>query len=477
MKTNRTISRNDPVYDFLYKIIGNRALNAVKHLRRYRIETVGQLAGILQISIPNMSRKEAQKKGVTAAYLNVQKRHPERIQIRLQQLLQVSKSDALKIVNACKKVQTKYQHYYFNSGWALGAVKQTLRVPDSYRITASPVKVKGGFYVVPGYQDAGGIFDQGDRGTCVANATCTLLNYKTNAGWSRQFLYHQCKMVDKMRSTEGTTIEAALEILSKKELVDFGNVDELVWPYNPHTRDTEHQGPPPEKAYSCKRVIGSGKPIFIHDNKKNQDIKYLLNYRVNGKSCPVVIGIPLYESFFSWSTAETGWVTLPIPGESIVGYHAMIIVGYDDERNLFLVRNSWGPHWAQENDKGYKGHAWIPYEYIKKYCFLGASIIDLAMKDFKVHESDRLYYKKLVPVWTGRVAAAKKKNKGPVKTKAHKITFIGWLIRIAAVILLWNAYKEPVINFKNKVASYIENRIDLSEIRHEATEKWNELTE
>ncbi|KKM63136.1 hypothetical protein LCGC14_1514590, partial [marine sediment metagenome] len=79
----------------------------------------------------------------------------------------------------------------------------------------------------------------------------------------------------------------------------------------------------------------------------------------------MIIGIPIFESFFSWSTSETGWVTLPLPGEAIVGYHAMIIVGYDEDRKQFLVRNSWGLHWAHQNDKGYKGHAWIPYEYIK----------------------------------------------------------------------------------------------------------------
>ena len=37
--------------------------------------------------------------------------------------------------------------------------------------------------------------------------------------------------------------------------------------------------------------------------------------------------------------------------------HSMVIAGYDDERNAFLVMNSWGPSW------GDKGFLWIDYQF------------------------------------------------------------------------------------------------------------------
>lgn len=82
---------------------------------------------------------------------------------------------------------------------------------------------------------------------------------------------------------------------------------------------------------------------------------------------PFVIGAHLFQSF---TQAETngGYVSLPREGEpplrnaerysffslffittfsiSFLIRHAMLVVGYDDARQLFTVRNSWGPQWV-----------------------------------------------------------------------------------------------------------------------------------
>lgn len=39
----------------------------------------------------------------------------------------------------------------------------------------------------------------------------------------------------------------------------------------------------------------------------------------------------------------------------------MLIVGYDDARGAWLVRNSWGPHWGDQ------GHLWIAYDVMNHY--------------------------------------------------------------------------------------------------------------
>ena len=68
---------------------------------------------------------------------------------------------------------------------------------------------------------------------------------------------------------------------------------------------------------------------------------------------PVLIGVPVYPDFVSLSEAN------PIYDDSRGsrrGYHAIVIVGYDDTRSAFKVINSWGTDW------GIGGYGWIDYE-------------------------------------------------------------------------------------------------------------------
>jgi len=61
---------------------------------------------------------------------------------------------------------------------------------------------------------------------------------------------------------------------------------------------------------------------------------------------------------------------VPRRGERILGGHAIVAVGFDDEIKIknttcgvettgaLLIRNSWGTGWGNE------GYGWLPYEYI-----------------------------------------------------------------------------------------------------------------
>jgi C1A family cysteine protease len=79
----------------------------------------------------------------------------------------------------------------------------------------------------------------------------------------------------------------------------------------------------------------------------------------------------VYSSYTQASS--TGKIPYPTTGEKIVGGHAVVAVGYDDNlkiknnitgateyKGALLIRNSWGTGW------GSNGYGWLPYEYVLK---------------------------------------------------------------------------------------------------------------
>ena len=57
--------------------------------------------------------------------------------------------------------------------------------------------------------------------------------------------------------------------------------------------------------------------------------------------------------------AKNGIMPMPdFSKETVVGGHAVLAVGYDEKKQIVLVRNSWGTGW------GVKGYFWMPYAYI-----------------------------------------------------------------------------------------------------------------
>jgi C1A family cysteine protease len=75
----------------------------------------------------------------------------------------------------------------------------------------------------------------------------------------------------------------------------------------------------------------------------------------NGR--PFMFGFKVYPSFMTRTTARTGEMMMPVSGERFSGGHAVLAVGYDDKKQAFLVKNSWGQGWGQA------GYFWMPYTF------------------------------------------------------------------------------------------------------------------
>ena len=122
---------------------------------------------------------------------------------------------------------------------------------------------------------------------------------------------------------------------------------EIEWPYN----ISKFADKPSAKAYT--------------DALKYTAIKYarVLQTLPQMKAClctniPIVVGISVYESFESAEVSKTGIVPMPSQDERLLGGHAVLVVGYDDSKQSFIMRNSWGTSWGQN------GYFTIPYTYL-----------------------------------------------------------------------------------------------------------------
>jgi hypothetical protein len=86
--------------------------------------------------------------------------------------------------------------------------------------------------------------DQGDEGTCVSFASTAgmkeyqeMLDYQKLVELSPRFVYTECKKIDGMPESEGTTLRAAMQVLNK-----LGVCQEKFWPYKPHQTDKAKTG-------------------------------------------------------------------------------------------------------------------------------------------------------------------------------------------------------------------------------------------
>jgi C1A family cysteine protease len=57
---------------------------------------------------------------------------------------------------------------------------------------------------------------------------------------------------------------------------------------------------------------------------------------------PVLAGMAVYNDFFAY----TGGVYVKTSAATLVGYHCICVVGYDDSQQCWILKNSWGPNWG-----------------------------------------------------------------------------------------------------------------------------------
>jgi C1A family cysteine protease len=207
------------------------------------------------------------------------------------------------------------------------------------------------------------VYDQGQIGSCTGNAIAAALEFdmmKQTPGAaftpSRLFIYYNERVIEgTVGSDAGANIRDGV-----KSVASVGDCPETLWPYD----DTPALQPGNVFPPNARAAMAPSDDCF--DNAiKHKALQYLSidQNLADMKDClasgsPFVFGFTVFPSFESDLVASTGKVPMPGADEQTIGGHAVMAVGYDDQAQVFIVRNSWGTAW------GDAGYFYMPYAYL-----------------------------------------------------------------------------------------------------------------
>ncbi|WIM96432.1 C1 family peptidase [Actinoplanes oblitus] len=201
----------------------------------------------------------------------------------------------------------------------------------------------------------GAVGDQGLYPLCTAAVVAGLGRYWANrtAGCSFEpsllFNYRLSRRIAGKPDRNGSTVRHALAAW-----LSYGLVPEHRWPFTPDRVDVE---PPAEVM-----VEGAALTAVTYGRLDGPEVTgetYLDQVRhAVARGLPTTIDFPLGASLLE--SLRSGVLTVPPDGEPVLGRHAVLVVGYDDDRGALRFRNNWGENW------GDRGYGWMPYAFVRR---------------------------------------------------------------------------------------------------------------
>lgn len=206
------------------------------------------------------------------------------------------------------------------------------------------------------------IEDQGSLGSCTANAGVGMLEYyeRQTSGkhldGSRLFLYKVTRELEGVKGDDGAYLRDTM-----KAMVLFGVPPEKYWPYHIAKFNDE----PSNFCYSFAQNYQALKYYRLDPAGSTPTATLAAIKKYLAASLPAMFGFSVYSSI-PVSGDGKGEIPFPAAGDTHEGGHAVLAVGYDDNKKIgntkgaLLIRNSWGAQWGDQ------GYGWLPYEYVKQ---------------------------------------------------------------------------------------------------------------
>lgn len=191
------------------------------------------------------------------------------------------------------------------------------------------------------------IVDQGQLGSCTANAGAGAMGYEAGrqglsmAAVSRLFIYFNERMDDgTIDSDAGSTIRECMKAINT-----YGAPPESVWPYDIGQFTVQ----PMAAAYADGKL-----DVALKYEAVDQSLALIRS--VLQAKLAIEFGFLVFDGYEN--VGSDGMVPMPGLDEQPLGGHANLLIGDQPNISRFIVRNSWGTAWGDE------GYAYLPYDYL-----------------------------------------------------------------------------------------------------------------
>jgi len=191
---------------------------------------------------------------------------------------------------------------------------------------------------------------------CTANAAAGLIEYFEKRAFnkflnaSRLFIYKTTRNLTGVVGDQGAYLRDTM-----KAMVMLGVPPETYWPYDIAKFDNEPQAFTYSLAQNYKSVT-----YYKLDPVGTSPANVLVNIKMQlAANLPSMFGFTVYSSI-----SNSANIPYPSKGETVLGGHAICVVGFDDnkvvgtQKGALLIRNSWGTSWGDQ------GYGWLPYAYV-----------------------------------------------------------------------------------------------------------------